>query len=63
MHVSAVTSKVSKTLGFLRRNFMVAPQNITELAYLALLRPQVEYTSSTWSPWLLHDIGKLEKLQ
>jgi len=61
--VSAVTSKTSKTLGFLRRNFMAALQNIRELAYLALVCPQVEYVASAWSPWLLHDITKLEKLQ
>jgi len=57
--VSAVTSKASKTLG----NFTAAPQNISELAYLALVHPQVEYAASAWSLWLLHDITKLEKLQ
>jgi len=51
-HVSAVTSKASKTLGFLRRNFMAAPQNIRELAYLALVYPQVDYVASAWSLWL-----------
>jgi len=57
--VFAVISKASRTLGFLRRNFMAAPQNIRELAYLALVHPQVEYAASAWSPWLLHDITKL----
>jgi len=61
--VSAVTSKASKTLGFLRKNFMAAPQNIRELAYLALVRPQVECAASAWSLWLLHDITELEKVQ
>ena len=42
---------------------MTAPLNIRELAYFALVRPQVEYAASAWSPWLLHDITKLEKLQ
>ena len=58
-HVSAITSKASKTL---RRNFTAAPQNIRELAYLSLVHPQVEYAASAWSLWLLHDITKLEKL-
>jgi len=48
-HVSAVTSKASKTSGFLRRNFKAAPQNIRELAYFALVRSQVEYAASAWS--------------
>jgi len=62
-HVSAVTSKTSEMLGFLRMNFMAAPQNIIELAYLALVHPQFEYVASVWSLWVLHDITKLEKLQ
>ena len=37
-HVSAVTLKASKTLGFLRRNFKAALQNIRELAYLSKMR-------------------------
>jgi len=58
--VSAVTSKASKTLAFLR-SFMAAPQNIRELAYFALVRPKVEYAASAWSLWLLHDTTKLKK--
>jgi len=55
--------KLVKPLVFLKRNFTTAPQNIRELAYLELVCPQVEYAPSAWSPWLLHDITKLEKLQ
>ena len=62
-HVSAIISKASQTLGFLRRNFKTAPQNIRELAYCALVRPQVEYAASAWSPWLYRDIIRLEGLQ
>jgi len=62
LHVSAVTSKASQTLGFLRRNFKTNPQTIRELA---LVRSQVEYAyaASACSPWLLQDTTKLEELQ
>ena len=52
-HVSAVVSKASQTLGFLKRNFKMASQKIRELAYCTMIRPQVEYAISVWSPWLL----------
>ena len=55
-HVSAIISKASRTLGFLRRNFKMAPPRIRELAYCTMIRPQVEYAASAWSPWLLQDI-------
>ena len=62
-HISAVVSKASQTLGFLRRNFKMAPQKIRELAYCTMIRPQVEYAVLVWSPWLLQDIYRLERLQ
>jgi len=63
LHVLAVTSKASQTLGFLSRNFKTAPQTIRELAYFALVRSQVKYAASAWSPWLLQDTTKLKGLQ
>ena len=47
----------------MRRNFKTAPQTIRELAYFALVRSQVEYAASAWSPWLLQDTTKLKGLQ
>ena len=41
----------------------MAPQKIRELAYCTMIRPQVEYAASVWSPWLLQDIYMLERLQ
>ena len=42
---------------------MTAPQYIRQLAYCSMVHSQVEYTASAWSPWLLHDISRLEGLQ
>ena len=41
----------------------MAPQKIRELAYCTMIHPQVEYAASVWSPWLLQDIYRLERLQ
>ena len=54
--MSAIVSKASRTLGFLRRNFKMAPPRIRELAYCTMIHPQVEYAASAWSPWLLQGL-------
>ena len=41
-----------------RRNVKKAPKSVRPL-----IRPQLEYASSAWSPWLRHDILELENVQ
>ena len=38
-HVSEISSKATKTLGFFRRNLAFAPRSTTEVAYRTLVRP------------------------
>ena len=38
-HISEISSKATKTLGFLRRNLAFAPRSIKEVAYKILVRP------------------------
>ena len=47
----------------LRRNVKNAPKLVKEKIYQTLIRPQLEYASSAWSPWLKQDILELEKVQ
>ena len=42
-HISEISSKASKTLGFLRRNLAFAPRSSKEVAYKTLVRPKLEY--------------------
>lgn len=49
-HIQNVTAKASRTLGLLKRNIRVRETAPRELAYKALVRPQVEYASSVWDP-------------
>ena len=44
-HINNVTSKANKTLGFLRRNLTLAPEETNVVAYQALGRPQLEYAA------------------
>ena len=49
-HVSNVSTKANRTLGFLRRNLHSCPQEVKEAAYKGLVRPVLDYGSSVWDP-------------
>ena len=50
-HVSEISSKATKTLGFLRRNLAFAPKSTKEVVYKTLVRPKLEYAAPIWSPY------------
>ena len=41
-HISDISSKATKTLGFLRRNLAFVPRVTKEVAYKTLVRPRLE---------------------
>ena len=43
--------------------YQKAPKQVKIQIYHTLIRPQLEYASSAWSPWLKQDILELEKVQ
>ena len=45
LHISDISSKATKTLGFLRRNLAFAPRSTKEAAYKTLVRPKLEYAA------------------
>lgn len=62
-HINRITTNANKTLGFIRRNIQTRNADIRELAYKTLVRPQVEYASSIWSPYTQQNINKIEMVQ
>ena len=46
----------------IRRNIKKVQKLVKEQIYLTL-RPQLEYTSMVWSPWLRQDIIEFKKVQ
>lgn len=62
-HITAISASASKSLGFLRRNLKAAPSGIRKLSYLTLVRPQLEYACSIWSPHQKYLIDSLERIQ
>ena len=49
-HVNRVSANASKTLGYLKRNISTKHPGIREAAYKTIIRPQLEYASTVWSP-------------
>ena len=62
-HISEITCKATKTLGFLRRNLALAPRHTKEVAYKTLVRPQLEYAAPIWHPYNETQTAKVEKVQ
>lgn len=62
-HVDHVTSNANRTLGYLRRNFSLAPSSLKLLLYKTLVRPKLEYASSIWDPHINSLILNIEAIQ
>ena len=62
-HISEISSKATKTLGFLRRNLAFAPKSSKEVAYKTLAWPKLEYAAPFWSPYSKLQINQVEKVQ
>ena len=62
-HVSEISCKATKTVGFLRRSLALAPKHTKEVAYKTLVRPQLEYAAPIWNPYHKLQIQEVEKVQ
>ena len=62
-HISEISSKATKTFGFLRRNLAFAPRSTKEVAYKTLVRPKLEYAAPIWSPYSKLQINEVEKVK
>jgi hypothetical protein len=58
-HISNITNKSNKTLGFIRRNLYNLPPQIKQQAYFTLVRPRLEFASSSWDPHLQKHIDSI----
>ena len=49
-HVLEISSKATKTLGFLRRNLAFAPRSTKDVVYKTLVWPKLEYAAPFGAP-------------
>uniref|UniRef100_V5IC65 Putative endonuclease/reverse transcript n=2 Tax=Ixodes ricinus TaxID=34613 RepID=V5IC65_IXORI len=50
IHVDYVTKNANQLLGYIKRNFFLAPLSLKLLIYKTLIRPKLEYAASIWNP-------------
>ena len=62
-HINTISKKANQTLGSLKRNIKVYYKDLKSTAYTTLVRPQLEYASTVWSPHTATNIIKLEAVQ
>jgi hypothetical protein len=62
-HINAITTKASRTLGFLRRTLKISAKGVKDKAYKAFVRPVLEYAASVWDPHNVKHIKSLEAVQ
>ena len=62
-HVNRITANASKSLGYLKRNILTKHSGIREAAFNTVVRPQLEYASTVWSPYTKQDINKIEMVR
>ena len=60
---TAIVSKATRTLNFLKHNLSNCSREVKESAYLTMVRPQMEYASAVWDPYYNSHIQQLEKIQ
>ena len=63
LHINQIATKANHTLSLLQRNIKLAPKQTKELVYKSLVRSQLEYASTVWSPWKTVLINSIEKIE
>ena len=62
-HIDRITKKANSTLGFLRRNLKASSEETKSNAYFCMVRSNLEYCCSVWSPHYKDQIKKVEMVQ
>ena len=62
-HINKISTNANRTLGFFKRNIKTKNKAICTAAYQTLVRPQVEYASTVWSPFTQTYFNKIEMVQ
>ncbi len=61
-HINSIVTKANRCLGFIKRSISNCPHELRELAYLSLVRSQLEYACVVWDTYQIKDISNLEKV-
>ena len=62
-HIDRIVKKSNSMLGFLRRNLRIGSQETKTMAYMTMVRSNLEYCATVWNPYKKDHIHKLEMVQ
>ena len=62
-HIDTVCKKANSVRAFVHRNTKGCPRKVKAAAYTTLVRPLLEYASSTWDPHTQRHINRLQAVQ
>ena len=62
-HIDRISKKANSMLGFLRRNLRSCKEDTKANAYFTMVRSNLEYCSSVWSPHHQDQVHKVEMVQ
>ena len=62
-HTCSIVKKASSSIDVLRQNLQIHQKHITANAYKTLVRPQIEYASTIWDPFIQESQNKIEMVQ
>ena len=62
-HISNISSRATKTSGFLCRSMAFAPRSTKEDVYYTLVHPKQRYAAPIWSPYCKAQIQHMEKVR
>ena len=62
-HTQVIAAKASHTLGFLRRKLRDCSKQVRSTTYKSMVRPTMEYASSSSDPYKTEDADYLDKVQ
>ena len=62
-HISRITKKSNNMLGFLRRNLRQASEETKTQAYFTMVRSNLDYCSTIWSPYQRDQKHQIEMVQ
>ena len=62
-HVNATVKKANDSLAYLRRNLARCPTDLKAQSYQTMVRPILEYASTSWDPYTVTNIQQLDAVQ
>ena len=62
-HVNNITAKANRQLGFIKRNLLSCPKDLKAKAFITLVRPLLEYSSSVWDTYTGELTKQIESVQ